>query len=361
MMNNPQNSKALSELMSKEQVKKPSFFNQILPYLITAGIFIYLYFSLDFKKMFEILKSANLALFIPAMIGFVIIFGLVDSFTFGQAYSWFNAKLSNYEKIECRVAPYVVQVILAPLAEVLFVLYLLRKKGIKPSHALSSSIWTIINDFASVATALSLAVIYNLKTNLVPEIGISWLMVLIIFWIGYFGNIIFWHSPLNPRLADWIARGEKAGKDQTGWKRLLSRIAGEAVQLLRTFSLAKWYHYLWLYLVRIGVLIGGLISNVLALKAVGIEAPVPLLLIAVPIIFYGHFLPINVGGYGGPQMLAVFFFSIIGNCGSKEEVAAYSFLWSTGFLVGRFLLGMVFLRGFWKNTFPQGFKSSWKS
>jgi len=345
-------------LESPEQgIKKPSLLNQLIPYLITAGIFIYLYWEIDFKKMFHLLAEANLRWFIPAMIFMTVAFALIDSFTFGQAYSWFNARLSAYEKIEMRTAPYVIQAILSPLAEVMFVLYLWRKKGIHPAHALSSSIWTIVNDFASVATALTIAVVYNLKTALVPEIGTPWLIVLSIWWVLYLANLIFWHSPLNPIMANWIERSHQAGLDQQGIRRIILRIAGTLIQLLKTFSIARWYHYLWVYFIRLFMVLSAVISNYAALRALGLNPPLPLMVIAIPIIFYGHFLPINVGGYGGPQALAILFFYEIGKCGDKEQVAAYSFLWSTGFLLGRFLWGAIFIRGFMKNTFPEGFKN----
>jgi len=341
----------------KEEIKKPGILNQLIPYIITAAIFIYLYWAIDFRKMFHLLASANLAWFIPAMILMTIVFALVDSFTFGQAYSWFNAQLSAYEKIEMRTAPYVVQVTLAPLAEVMFVLYLWRKKGISPAHALSSSIWTVVNDFASVFTALTLAVVYNLKTGLVPAIGIWWLVIMIVWWVLYLGNLAFWHSPLQPKMAAWIERSHQAGLDQEGAMRLVLRVAGTLIQLLRTFSIARWYHYLWVYFVRLFMVVAAVISNYAALRALGLNPPLPLVLIAIPIIFYGHFLPINVGGYGGPQALSILFFYEIGKCGTKEQVAAYSFLWSTGFLIGRFLFGAAFFRGFMKNTFPEGFRN----
>ncbi len=340
-----------------EKITKPGMVNQLIPYLITAAIFIYLYLTIDFGKMFHLLASANLVWFIPATVLMTVVFALVDSFSFGQAYSWFNTKLSTYEKIELRTAPYVIQVTLAPLAEVLFVLYLWRRKGISPAHALSSSIWTVINDFASVFTALTLAVVYNLKTDLVPEIGVWWLVVMIVFWVFYFGNLIFWHSPLQPKMAGWIERSHQAGLDQKGARKIILRVAGPLIQLLRTFSIARWYHYLWVYFVRLFIVVAAVISNYAALRALGLHPPLALVLIAIPIIFYAHFLPINVGGYGGPQALSILFFYEIGQCGSKEAVAAYSFLWSTGFLVGRFLFGAVFIRGFMKKTFPEGFRN----
>lgn len=344
-----------------EQIKKPGIINQLIPWVITIAIFIWFYFTIDFRQMFHVLGQAKLGFFIPAMIGFVILYGVIDSFTFGQAYSWFCIKLTTYEKLELRIAPYVMAVICAPIAEGLFLIYLWRKKGVSPAHAVSSSIWIIVNDYAALATAFTIAVIYNLGNNLVPQINnIYWLAAMIFFWVFYFSNLIFWHSSFQPRIAAWIERSHKARLGKQGSDGLLLKIAGGATQLLRTLSIARWYHYLFVYGLRILSLIGVLVSNYVALKALDINVPLPLAVIAIPIIYSGHFLPINVGGFGGPQALSILFFYEIGHCGSKEQVVAYSVLWSAGFLIGRFLFGLVFIRGFWGKAFPEGFANGFK-
>jgi hypothetical protein len=338
-----------------EKIKKPGIINQLIPWMLTIAIFIWLYFTIDFRQMFYILGQAKLGCFIPFMVGFVILLGVIDSFTFGQAYSWFCTKLTTYEKFELRVAPYVMMVIFAPIAEVFFLIYLWRKKGVSPAHAVSSSIWTIVNDYAALATVITIAVIYNLGKNLVPQINIYWLAAMIIFWALYFSNLFFWHSSLQPRIAAWIERSHKVKLGKQKSDGLLLKIVGGAIQLLRTFSIARWYHYLCVYGLRLLVLIGILVSNYAALKALDIDVPLPLALIAIPVIYSGHFLPINVGGFGGPQALSILFFYEIGHCGSKEQIVAYSFLWSTGFFISRFMFGLIFIRGFWKTAFPEGF------
>jgi len=344
---------------SIEQIQKPGIVSQLVPWVITIAIFIWLFYTIDFRKMLQILAQARLGVFIPTMVAFVIMCGVDDTFTYGQAYSWFCSRLTTHEKFELRVAPITVQVIFAPFAEVLFPLYLWRRKRVSPAHAISTSVWTMTSDLAAGATALTIGVIYNLDTKLVPQINDWWLLAMIVFWAVYFGNIIFWHSPAQPRIAAWVERSRDAGASEQGAKGMLVKAAAQATQLLRTFSIARWYHYLYIYSIRLLLIIAGILCNYAALKALDLHVPTALAVIGIPIIFYSHFQPINVGGYGGPQALAILFFYEIGHCGSKEQVAAYSFLWSTGFLIGRFLLGAIFIRGFWRNTFPEGF-SKWR-
>ena len=79
-------------------------------------------------------------------------------------------------------------------------------------------------------------------------------------------------------------------------------------------------------------------------------------MIGIPLVVLSLFLPIGVGGYGGPQLIAWFLFVKLGAAGTADQVVAYSLLWSAGFLAGRALIGLVFIRRFWSRCFPMGYK-----
>jgi len=299
-------------------------------------------------------RAADLSYFLPLMIIHCLVFFLADVFSFGLAYKWFNVPdLKVKEMMEVRGAPYVIQVGLATLAEVLFPLYMWRVKKVPITETVSSNLWTIILDMSAVMSAITAAVIYNLYVdNLVPAIGQEWLWGCAVFWAVFIAGLIFWLSPLQERVAAWIALDREAGQEKNG----LKQGVGGALQLLHTFSQAQWHHALWVYFIRLALLISGIVSNYTALLAVGVEPPPALAFISIPIIIMSIFLPIGVGGYGGPQLVAWFLLVKMGEAGTAEQVVTYSLLWSTGFLVGRALIGLVFIRGFWKRCFPEGFR-----
>jgi len=345
------------------EVKRPGLASQIIPYLITFAIFFWIFRSVPFRDVWTNLLAADLSYFLPAMIVFLLVFFLADVFSFGQAYRWFNAPdITLREMMECRGAPYVIQIGLAPLAETLFPLYLWRRKGVRISQALSSNIWTFLNDGAAIMTAISAAVIYNFWTGLVPALGPAWLVVVVVFWTFYLGNLYFWHSHFRERAVHWIAGGAGAAAEEppAKAKQFLRQAAAELLQLLRTFSVARWHQYLRVYLVRLVMWGFSLLSNYAALRAVGVDPPLPLAGVAIPLIVLSIFQPISVGGYGGPQLIAVYFFSRLSQSGTEAAVLAYSLLWSTCFLVGRAVIGVIFIRGFWRATFPEGFRRAEK-
>ena len=331
------------------ELKRPGLVSQVIPYLITAAIFAWIFHSVNFADIWRILRGADLSYFIPAMVGYIAVFFFSDVLSFGQAYRWFNAPLSFKEMMECRGAPYVIQIGLAPLAETLFPLYLWRKKGVRVSQTLGSSVFVFLTDLAAAMTPISAAVVYNHFSGLISILGPGWLAAVAVFWVFYFANLIFWHSRYRARAARWIADGDAgvAASDS-----FLKKAAAELLQLLRAFSKAHWRQYLWVYAVRVLMWAAAIVSNYAALRAVGVDPPLPLAAVGIPIIVLSIFQPVSVGGYGGPQALAFLFFYKLIRCGTEEAVIAYSLLWSTCFLLGRAVIGLIFIRGFWRAAFP---------
>jgi uncharacterized membrane protein YbhN (UPF0104 family) len=356
MMSDNQASKPVA---AEEGFKRPSIISQVIPYLITGIIFYFIFRNLEFSQIWNNLKEADLTLFTPAMAVFVTAFFLSDVFAFGQAYKWFNAPMTIKEMMDCRAGPYVIQIGLAPLAEALFPLYMWRKKGVRITETLSSNGWTIMVDMSAVFIVLTAAVIYNFYTGLVPQINWIWFTACLAFWIFFFGNIAFWHSRFQHRAADWINEKSSAevADNLSGSQKLLQTGGRELITLLRTFSIARWHHYLRVFLVRITMLALNFVSHFAALYALGVHPPLPLVLVGVPIIMLSVFLPISVGGYGGPNLLAYLFFVKMVPCGTDEIIAAYILLWQTGFLIGRAFFGLIFIRGFFKGAFPERFKT----
>ncbi|HUT53814.1 MAG TPA: lysylphosphatidylglycerol synthase domain-containing protein [bacterium] len=305
------------------------------------------------SDIWALVRAADLRFFLPLMVLHCFIFFMADVLSFGMAYKFFNVPDIKFrELMECRGAPYVIQVGLAVLAEVFFPLYMLRVKKVPVTESVSSNLWSMIMDLTANFTVLLPAVIYNLHTGLIPAIGPAWLAACIIFWALFLGNVAFWHSPLRDRAMTWIASGREGVESKTR----AQKIVGELMQLLRTFSLARWNHYLRVWAVRMVLLCSSIASSYAALRAMGVDPPLPLALIVIPVIVISVFLPIGVGGYGGPQLIAWFLIVSVGKVGTADQVIAFSLLWSTGFLIGRAVIGMIFIRGFWKRCFPEGFK-----
>lgn len=272
------------------------------------------------------LADVSLVAFLPAMLLLALVFFAADVFGFGYAYRRFNVPAMPWSELMLlRGGPYLVQVGLAPLAEILFPLYLLRVKRVPVTHTLSSNIWTLVNDLAAIATVVTPAVIYNVFVNpLVPAVGMTWLLGCLLFWLGFAGHIAYFH---------WLRR-KAAGR--------------KAIGILNTFAQARMGDYLRVYLARLVLWCVFLLANFVTLRAVGIDPGPALALIGIPLVVMSIFMPIGVGGYGGPQLIAWFIFVKVGQAGDAESVILYSLLFSTAFLIGRALIGLCTFWGFWR-------------
>lgn len=304
--------------------------------------------------IYRMLAAADLRIFLPVMALMCLVFFFADVFSFGLAYKWFCVPdLSVREAMVIRGAPYVIQIGLAPLAEALFPLYLWRVKKVPPAQTVSNTFWVLILDLCGMFTLITPAVIYNVYINrIIPDIGGGWVAAVAIFWTVVIANLVFWRTPLSARAAAWVATGQEKAAGAKG----LARVGAELMQLLRTFSIATLGQHFKVYLVRLTLILTELAANYAALRAVGADPSAAIALIGVPLVVISIFLPIGVGGYGGPQLIAWLLFAKYGQAGTADQIVAYSLLYSTTFLVGRAIIGLIFLRTFWRRAFPAGYK-----
>lgn len=293
----------------------------------------------------KLLHNVDLSIFLPFMLLNIVAFFLADVFSFGWSYRRFNVPGMQWrELMMVRGGPYLIQIGLAPLAEVLFPLYMLRVKKVPISHTLSSNLWTFIIDLAAILSFITPAVIYNVFVNtLIPDIGMTWVILCAVFWIVFIGNIIFWNTSKGKRFAET--------SPDTGTVDSVDINATKNRGILKTFSNAKVKDYAYVYIVRILLWISFIIANYAAVRAVGMNPPLSMAIIAMPLVVMSIFMPIGVGGYGGPQLIAWFLFVKVGGVGQAEQAIMYSFLFSTAFLIGRAIIGTILFRPFWKRCF----------
>ncbi|MBZ0252263.1 MAG: lysylphosphatidylglycerol synthase domain-containing protein, partial [Candidatus Methylomirabilis sp.] len=130
--------------------------------------------------------------------------------------------------------------------------------------------------------------------------------------------------------------------------RILPRFEREG--LLRSMSRARPSHWTKLYGARFVMMSANVVGNYVALRAFDVDVPFSVTLWAMPLVLGTAFLPISVGGFGGPQAAAIYFFRAYG---TEEAIVACSLLWSTAFLLGRLGLGFLFFRQMWRGAFGE--------
>ena len=115
-----------------------------------------------------------------------------------------------------------------------------------------------------------------------------------------------------------------------------------------TFRQAEFKQYLFVYGVRLALIVGQVIAVQILLDTLNIHLKLWQLLIFVPFFYGSAMLPISAGGYGGPQGAAILFLVEMWNVTNTETALVFSLVWSTLFLFWRVVIGVTFLLPLWK-------------
>jgi hypothetical protein len=302
----------------EEGPKKPSLIKQVLPWVLTAAIFYWIFSKVDFIEVWNQMKMANLWVLMPAMVVLAAVQVGLEVWTFGLGYKWFGDRHPTYWQVAvARLAAFPTQALFAPLAAFQLLAYLVKVYKMKLSRALAADLFTLYPDQVFGLINFIVAVILVHATGGDP---LHWAIYAIsaaslILWPAWF---IYWMTGLKDRL----------------WPRLRD------VGIFYSWKQATWGQVGKMFLMRMPMGIAVLGSQYACLYAFGIEVPLITFIIAVPIIMAAVFSPAQVGGYGGPQAVAILFY---GDYASNEIIVAQSLLWSSLFSLFRILAGTGFV------------------
>jgi uncharacterized membrane protein YbhN (UPF0104 family) len=306
------------EADQEEEPKRPSLIKQVVPWVITALIFYWIFSRVDLDKVWAEMQKANLWVLIPAMAGLVGVQTWLEIWPFGTSYKWFADRRPSYWQVAvARVGAFPLQALFAPLAGVQVLVYLVRVYKMRLALALSSDIFTLYPDQLFGGIGIFIAVVLVHLTGAEP---LHWFfyalcavnLILYPLWFGY------WMTDLKDRL----------------WPRLRD------LAIFQSWKLASWGQVVKMFFMRLPIGLATMGSMYACLRAFDVHVPITIFLIAVPLIMATVFLPTSVGGLGGPQAVSILFYN---DYASEEIIVAQSFLWSTLFTLFRILAGTVFL------------------
>ncbi len=324
----PESARAIMDELEREGYKRPARWKQAVPWVFTAAILWWVFKDIGFQDFTDALFKAKLYLLVPALLGFVAVYGVCDILSYGLCYRWFAAPdITVPEMAKARLGSYLLHVLYTPLSTVANIAYVRRVKGSPITWALSANAFTSVHDLFSANAVLTAALLLNLKLGAVPGMGASWLLPVSIPWLAAVGYGLYWFTGVRDLPA-------------------LRRITESGI--LRSCRFAKARHHLIVLAARMTVALAGVASHAVALYAFGIEAPLPMVLVAAPLMIAVSIMPISGGGFGGPQLVAMVLLPYAG--GDQAVVTAYSMAFSTLFLAGRSAIGAVFLPGYLRDA-----------
>ncbi len=316
----------------ERKIKRPSLLNNLLPFLIAAPILYLVLHDQDWTRIKQAILGCDLDLFVAGVLVYGMGYCLTDWIFMYSMWNRILVRISFLEVAKVRSAAMLPQLFVAPLSGIMTLIYMVRKKRVRVLPMLSVTPLLMYCDFwlAVLQMGIALLVMKDMET-----------VVLYLFAAFLAGMII----------TTWYFPG-KGGKKLPryvpgrGPKRLLEWFYNN--QINYALRVAKPKDYIYLIMIRAAWPVFQVLGHYLAVRAFGIDAPLPLVIVMVIFITLTTFLPINIMGLGAPNAVALFFLAPYAE--SSEVINAYSLLFQSSFSLLRLFVGTLFVYPFWKDA-----------
>jgi uncharacterized membrane protein YbhN (UPF0104 family) len=303
---------------------------RILPWVVTIGIFAYLFHQMTVSEVLETAAHVNLWLFIPVItIGFIFYF-LWDVLVYTIVFKDVGIQVAYREMAPIRGAAHLLTIINHFAGSGGVALLMNRWKKIPISQTGSVVVFKLFIEYYGLL-ALCLLTAFH-----IPEVDLALFFsnaaegdlvrMIIISWIIFAFVLIFFHFIL-PR-----TDGFKKIKDS------------QVLNAFRDISPRKYFIFVLVQLV--GFFSFDVLMVFFALIVFKLEIPFLLFITLFPIVRLIEAIPISVMGLGTSQMAMLWLFTpLTGNAGSKLSISvsilAFSLLVTIFSNLGRFLVGSV--------------------
>ena len=301
--------------------KKAKPWQRLLPFLITAGCFAYLYERLSRGAAAEgspllpyLLKSfenVSWPRWLAMMIPYCFLYLLLDSVVVWSVINWFNAKIRYADILPIRASAYILSLVNEQVSKGAIALYLNRCDGVPGWEVGSSMLFLMFCEYYSLILWGTIGV--SLRWGAIQPV------FHVIPWIALGSGIFF-------VLFYLFFRGA-----------IGSGIALRDRPILRAFRLAKLWQYGAVILLRAPLVIAGVIVYTLALRLFGGSVSFSEMLGYLPVIFFGAAMP-------GPMHSVAILFWVLLFPDRPGQMTAFGFVMHNFFVLFNAAVGLLFLR-----------------
>jgi len=301
--------------------QKPKPWQRLLPLLISAACFGYLYNRLNHAAVAEgssllpyLAKSfehVNWYRWLALMIPYCFFYLLVDSLVVWSVINWFNAKIKYADILPIRASAYILSLVNEQVSKGAIAVYLNRRDGVPGWEVGSSMLFLMFCEFYSL-----------------------------IFW-ATLGVLLLWGSfPEAFHVIPWIALG--AAIFFTLFHPFFSRKIGARMTLrdrpiFHAFRQAKVWHYAVVLALRAPLILAGVVVYTLALRLFGGSISYGQMLGYLPVIFFGAAMP-------GPMHSVAILFWVLLFPDKPGQMTAFGFVMHNFFILFNAGVGLLFLR-----------------
>ena len=293
-----------------------SALKKLAPWAIAVAILYFLFSRVPLADAWSAARAANLELFLPVMMGAVLLWFLIDSAAFAFLFTRFNAKLDWAEARSLRGMTYLLTPVNWNLGTAAVILHLRSSKQI---GALESTSTMVLYQMVDGLVLGSFAALGLILLPLTPE-TVSLRNIALGFVVFQIMSLAFFVSNW-PRLR-WI-----------------ERIRG--VGLFRSHRAAVWHDVALLTLMK-GLYFAVFVGIFwLGCQSFDVDVPLKLAAATTPVILMAGALPITPAGLGTQQAAMLYFYAPYGD---DAAVLAFGLTFPVALLLLRTLLGLPYLK-----------------
>lgn len=287
-----------------------------MPWIAAVLLFIFLFWKIDINKFIEALYLADLSVYIPLAIAFILIWFLVESQNLTKLFQYFGHEITYTEMLPIRGLTYLLMIINYGLGVGGIAYYVKKSSGIPLLHSSSLMIYYTLIESISLSF---LAIIGCLLATDSSGITDKLLIICTALFSGYIlGFVLYRYLP------------EKG---------LLKKLKNNA--LLKAFNEATFMNCLMLFFWRGLYFITFILFFYFAVRSFHMDIPMLSLAAYVPIIFFLGNIPVTPLGLGTIQAGMLYFFK---DYGSDANILAFSIVYSATLLLLRAPLGIYYLK-----------------
>ena len=310
-----------ASITSTAAVKKAKPWQRLLPLLITAACFAYLYSRLSHGAAAEgsrplpyLLRSfenVSWPRWLALMVPYCFLYLVLDSLVVWSVINWFNAKIHYADILPIRASAYILSLVNEQVSKGAIALYLNRRDGVPGWEVGSSMLFLMFCEYYSLMLWATIGV--TLRWGGIQPV------FHVIPWIALGSGVFFviFHLFFSGRIGSGIALRERP--------------------ILRAFRLAKVWHYGAVIVLRAPLVIAGVMVYTLALRLFGGSVSFGEMLGYLPVIFFGAAMP-------GPMHSVAILFWVLLFPDKPGQMTAFGFVMHNFFIIFNAGVGLLFLR-----------------
>ena len=301
--------------------QKLKLWQRLLPLLISAACFSYLYIRLNHAAVAEgsrllpylarSFENVNWYHWLALIIPYCFFYLLIDSLVVWCVINWFNVKIRYADILPIRASAYILSLVNEQVSKGAIALYLNRRDKVPGWEVGSSMLFLMFCEFYSLILWATLGIV--LRWGSFPE------AFHVIPWIAL-GAVIFFA----------VFQLFFSGKIGSG-------IALRDRPIFRAFRQAKIWHYAAVLALRAPLVIAGVVVYTLALRLFGGSVSYGEMLGYLPVIFFGAAMP-------GPMHSVAILFWVLLFPDKPGQMTAFGFVMHNFFIFFNAGVGLLFLR-----------------